>query len=168
MTSFAVILQVYNLTRFSAAVGALGLVRVIPVLTLGLIGGSFADAVDRRAGVADTTSVVFRITIVQLATPDRFHGRVTSVDYVVGASGPQLGNFEAGLVAALTSPAISAVSGGVATVIGAAVLRLAMPGLARYSAPSSPPVRPAGPSAVPTQPGAPAAPSGPGAPAAGV
>lgn len=56
---------------------------------------------------------------------------------VVGAGGPQLGNFEAGLVAAVTSPAVSAVSGGVATVIGAALLRLTVPAFARYAGPSA-------------------------------
>ena len=89
------------------------------------------------AGAADVASVVFRVTIVQFATPDRFRGRVTAVDYVIGAGGGQLGNFEAGLVASLTSPAISAVSGGVATVIGAALIRLTMPAFARYAGPSA-------------------------------
>jgi MFS family permease len=88
------------------------------------------------AGAADATSVVFRVTIVQLVTPDVFRGRVTSVDYVVGAGGGQLGNFEAGLVASVTSPTTSAVSGGIATVIGAALLRLAVPAFARYTVPS--------------------------------
>ncbi|HEY4853119.1 MAG TPA: MFS transporter, partial [Streptosporangiaceae bacterium] len=48
MTSFALMLQVYELTRSSAAVGAIGLAQAVPVLAVGLLGGSFADAVDRR------------------------------------------------------------------------------------------------------------------------
>ncbi|MDN3356259.1 MFS transporter [Actinomadura sp. DC4] len=85
------------------------------------------------AGAADTASVIFRATIVQVATPDRLRGRVTGVDFVVGAGVPQLGNFRAGAVASLTSPAASAVGGGVATFLGACLIRLAVPALARYT-----------------------------------
>ena len=53
------------------------------------------------ASAADTTSVIFRGSIVQLVTPDRCRGRVTAVDYVVGAGGPALGNVRAGAVAEL-------------------------------------------------------------------
>jgi len=85
------------------------------------------------AGAADTISVIFRATIVQVATPDRLRGRVSGVDFVIGAGGPQLGNFRAGAVASLTSPAVSAVGGGLATFLGACVIRLAVPALARYT-----------------------------------
>jgi MFS family permease len=85
------------------------------------------------AGAADTVNVIFRATIVQLDTPDRFRGRVTGVDFVIGAAGPQLGNFRAGAVASVVSPAASAVGGGLATVLGAGLLRLALPALARHT-----------------------------------
>jgi MFS family permease len=88
------------------------------------------------AGAADTISVIFRATLVQVTTPDRFRGRVTGVDFVIGAGGPQLGNFRAGAVGSLTSPAVSAVGGGLATVLGAGVLALVVPALTRYRAPT--------------------------------
>jgi MFS family permease len=47
MTSFAVVLQIWNLTRSSLAVGLLGL-TFVPVLFVGLLGGAIADTVDRR------------------------------------------------------------------------------------------------------------------------
>jgi MFS family permease len=47
MTSFAVPLQVWELSRSSLAVGLLGL-TCVPVLVVGLLGGSAADVVDRR------------------------------------------------------------------------------------------------------------------------
>ena len=47
MTSFAVVLQIWDLSRSSLAVGLLGL-TFVPVLIVGLFGGSIADAVDRR------------------------------------------------------------------------------------------------------------------------
>jgi len=84
------------------------------------------------AGIADVTSVVLRSTIVQVATPDAYRGRVSSTEFVVGAAFPQLGNFRAGVVASWTSPNISATSGGVAAVAGAAVIALALPALVRY------------------------------------
>jgi MFS family permease len=86
------------------------------------------------AGAADTTSVILRGSIAQAITPDRLRGRVMAVDYVVGNAVPRLGNFEAGAVASLTSPTISAVSGGVATVAGALLIRLAFPAVASYRA----------------------------------
>jgi predicted MFS family arabinose efflux permease len=86
------------------------------------------------AGAADVSSVVFRGTIVQTVTPDALRGRVTAADYVVGAGVPQIGNFEAGVLGSLTSPVISAVSGGLATVAGAVVLALAAPSLRRHRA----------------------------------
>ncbi len=84
------------------------------------------------AGAADTFTVVFRGTIVQQTTPDEFRGRVTAADYVVGVSGGQLGNLEAGALGSLTSPVISALAGGLITVAGAAVIGLALPAFARY------------------------------------
>jgi hypothetical protein len=90
------------------------------------------------ASAADTTGVIFRGSIVQLATPDRFRGRVTAVDYVVGAGGPALGNVRAGAVAELTSPGFSAVSGGLAAIAGAVVIRLVFPALARYDGSAEP------------------------------
>jgi MFS family permease len=107
---------------WGAAVAGFGLSRTLwlSVVLLGL------------AGAADTTSVVFRATIVQVATPDRFRGRVTAADYVVGAGGPQLGNVRAGAIGSLASPAFSAVSGGLAAAAGAVVLAFAVPDFARY------------------------------------
>jgi MFS family permease len=48
MTSFAVTLQVYDLTRSPAAVGGIGVATFIPLLLVTVPGGTFADRVDRR------------------------------------------------------------------------------------------------------------------------
>ncbi len=92
-------------------------------LTLGLLA---------IAGAADTFTVVFRGAIVQSNTPDEFRGRVTAADYVVGAGGGQLGNIEAGALGSLTSPTVSALSGGLITIAGAIAIGLALPTFARY------------------------------------
>jgi len=86
------------------------------------------------AGAADTVTVVLRGTIVQANTPDQLRGRVTAAEYVVGASGGQLGNLEAGALGSLTSPVLSAFSGGLLTIVGALVVALALPNFARYRA----------------------------------
>ena len=94
------------------------------------------------AGAADTFTVVFRGTIVQQTTPDEFRGRVTAADYVVAVSGGQLGNLEAGALGSLTSPAISALAGGLITVAGAVVIGLMLPAFARYRAQPRPEPQP--------------------------
>ncbi len=48
LTSFAVILQVYELTRSPLAVGAVGVAQMVPTLAVGLLGGAVTDAADRR------------------------------------------------------------------------------------------------------------------------
>ena len=55
MTSFAVVLQIWDMSHSSLDVGLLGL-TFIPVLIIGLAGGSIADVVDRRK-LALVTSV---------------------------------------------------------------------------------------------------------------
>jgi hypothetical protein len=86
------------------------------------------------AGAADVSSVVLRTTVIQLATPDAYRGRIAATEYVVGAACPELGNFRAGAVASLTSPATSAISGGLACVGGAGLIALFIPALVRYRA----------------------------------
>jgi MFS family permease len=84
------------------------------------------------AGAADTVAVISRGTVVQLATPDAYLGRVTSVEGVVGVGGPGIGNARAGVVAGLTSASVSAVTGGLACLVAVAVLAAANPVLRRW------------------------------------
>ncbi|HEX6472081.1 MAG TPA: MFS transporter [Streptosporangiaceae bacterium] len=48
LTSVAVPVQVYDLTRSSFWVGALGIVSLVPLIVFGLWGGAVADHMDRR------------------------------------------------------------------------------------------------------------------------
>lgn len=84
------------------------------------------------AGIADVSSVVLRTTLIQVATPDEFRGRISAAEVVVGAACPQLGNFRAGALASLTTPGFSAVFGGLSCVGGAGLIALAMPAFVRY------------------------------------
>ena len=84
------------------------------------------------AGAVDTFTVVFRQSILQAVTPEHLRGRVLAADYVVAAGGPQLGNLEAGALASLTTPVISALTGGLVTVAGCLVIGAALPAFRRY------------------------------------
>ena len=56
LTTFAVPLQVYDITRSPLAVGAIGVAKMVPTAAIGLLGGAIADAVDRRTLVLAATS----------------------------------------------------------------------------------------------------------------
>jgi MFS family permease len=84
------------------------------------------------AGAADTVTVVFRGVIVQRVTPDDLMGRVSAADYIVGAGGGELGSLESGVVGSLTTPVISAFSGGLLTVAAAVVIGACLPAFRRY------------------------------------
>jgi MFS family permease len=84
------------------------------------------------AGVADTVSVIARGSVVQLATDDAYRGRVSSVELVVGAAGPDVGNLRGGLVAAATSPTVALVSGALACLAGVAAVAVSNPRLRSF------------------------------------
>jgi MFS family permease len=67
-------------------------------------------------GAADTVSVVIRISLVQLATPDDMRGRVGAVNFLFINASNQLGQFESGVTAALFGTMPAALLGGIGTV----------------------------------------------------
>lgn len=69
------------------------------------------------AGAGDTISGVFRSTIWNQTIPDRLRGRLAGIELISYTSGPTLGNFEAGAVAAAFGLRFSIVSGGVLCVV---------------------------------------------------
>lgn len=83
-------------------------------------------------GAADTVSTVLRQTIRQLVTPDYLRGRMTSVNMVFFIGGPQLGEFEAGVVAALIGATLSVLTGGVGCLIAVAAASIWAKSLVRY------------------------------------
>jgi len=135
---------------WGAAIACFGLAGTLPLALLALA----------VAGAADTLTVTFRASMVQAVTSDEFRGRVSSVEYIIGAGGGPLGNVEAGTVASLTTPAVSAVSGGLGCLALAVLIGLFFPAFTRYQA------RPAAslpPRAAPVAPVAPAVPAAPAA-----
>ncbi len=112
-----------------AAVAAWG----VFIALAGVVGSIWAAAaLFALAGAADSISAVCRSTISQTLTPDRMRGRMSSVFSLVVAGGPRLGDVESGTVAALTSPAFSVVSGGLACLASVGLIAAAFPELAAY------------------------------------
>ena len=109
------------------------------IAAFGLVGSNLPLALVflAIAGAADVISAIFRSTILQLDVPDHLRGRLSSIHILVVTGGPRLGDFEAGLVAQLSTPTISVVSGGLACIVGALVVALLYPELREYRARAS-------------------------------
>jgi len=86
------------------------------------------------AGAGDMVSGIFRLSIIQASVEDRFRARLEGIGMAVWATGPSLGEVESGVVATLTTPAISIVSGGLITIVGIGILGWFAPGFWRYDA----------------------------------
>ena len=84
-------------------------------------------------GAADTVSTILRQTIRQLATPNNLRGRMTSVNMIFFMGGPQLGELEAGALAALLGAPFSVVTGGVGCLVAAAIALCGGKTLRRYA-----------------------------------
>ena len=74
-------------------------------------------------GVADSISVVIRMTLIQLETPNEMRGRVGSVNGIFIGASNQLGEFESGATASLLGPVASVVVGGVGSMLLALIWR---------------------------------------------
>lgn len=82
-------------------------------------------------GASDTVSMVIRNVIRQMGTPDHLRGRMSGVNMVFFVGGPQLGEFEAGLVAQGWGARFSVVSGGIACILATIALAAKTPTLLR-------------------------------------
>ena len=111
-----------------AAVAVFGLANVVFGLSTQLWVSLVALAV---TGAADSISVVTRLTLMQLETPDDMRGRVSAVNSIFIGASNQLGEFESGATAALWGPVGSLVVGGVATVFVAVAWLRWFPDLAQ-------------------------------------
>jgi MFS family permease len=76
--------QLYRLTGSNLAVGALGLVELVPLLFFGLYGGALADHVDRRRLLV--TTGVAQVLLTAVLMVNAFGPRQLWVIYVVGAA----------------------------------------------------------------------------------
>jgi MFS family permease len=82
-------------------------------------------------GALDNISVVVRHTLIQLLTPDEMRGRVSAANTIFIGSSNELGGFESGALARLTSPVFSVVFGGIGSIVVVAVTTAWSKGLRR-------------------------------------
>jgi MFS family permease len=78
-------------------------------------------------GAADTVGTVVRNTVRELITPDELRGRVGALASLVTKSGPRVGEWEAGVVAAIWGVQASMLTGGVLCIVGVAAIGLGLP-----------------------------------------
>jgi MFS family permease len=83
-------------------------------------------------GAGDSISAVIRNTVRQIATPDHMRGRMTGVNMIFFKGGPQLGEFEAGLLASALGGPWSVVIGGIGTIVAVGVMAFFIPTLRKY------------------------------------
>lgn len=108
-------------TAYGLATVGLGLSRVFP-LSLAFL---FAT------GVCDSVSVVIRLTLEQVITPDELRGRVSAIKSVFVGFSNEFGAFESGATAALFGPVASVVGGGLGVMLVVATVRRVWPELVR-------------------------------------
>jgi len=82
-------------------------------------------------GAADNISVVIRLSLVTLETPDATRGRVSAVSSLFVGTSNQLGEFESGLTAELFGTVPSVLIGGIGTLIVVALWTKLFPELFR-------------------------------------
>jgi len=114
--------------RLLAMVGVFGLATIVFGLSEHFLLSLLALTI---VGAVDNVSVVIRMTLMQLETPNEIRGRVSAVNSVFIGASNQLGEFESGATAALFGPVASVVMGGVGTVLIAAAWLKLFPALAR-------------------------------------
>jgi MFS family permease len=86
-------------------------------------------------GTADTVSMVIRGTLRQLLTPDELRGRMTAVNMVFVAGGPQLGEFVVGLTASVIGAPIAVLIGGTLCMLLVGGTALRVPELRQFDTP---------------------------------
>jgi MFS family permease len=107
----------------------------VAIIGFGVVPGLAAALVFLAlAGAADSMSGVFRQVIWNQTIPDSLRGRLASIELLSYSVGPTLGNFEAGVVASLTSIRFSVVSGGLLCVAGCVLCAVALPAFRNYDA----------------------------------
>jgi MFS family permease len=82
-------------------------------------------------GAGDSLSVFVRATLVQLASPEEMRGRVSAIHVLFVGCTNELGEFRAGLLAALLGAAPAALLGGVGTLLIVALWTALFPSLRR-------------------------------------
>jgi MFS family permease len=119
----AVVMSVFLAHRPLA--GPIGKILFGSLITFGVATAAFALShwlwVSLAAlfvlGASDAVSVVVRLTLVQLRTPDEMLGRVSAVNKLFVGASNQLGEFESGVTASWFGAVPATVIGGLGTIL---------------------------------------------------
>lgn len=117
------LLLLVSVVVFGSATILFGVSRLFGVIFLALV----------LMGAADSVSTIIRNTIRQMNTPDSLRGRMTSINQIFFAGGPQLGEIEAGAVAQFFGVPFAIVTGGIGTILGVWLIVSTWPNLPRYN-----------------------------------
>jgi MFS family permease len=109
-------------------VAAFGVFTIVFGISRSLIVSLVALAL---TGAADMVSVVIRVTLVQVATPDQMRGRVNAVDMIFIGASNELGQFESGMTAGWFGTAPAVILGGIGTLAVTALWAWWFPALRR-------------------------------------
>jgi MFS family permease len=100
--------------KMMGSVAVFGLATIVFALSSNIALSIVALAI---LGAADTISMVVRITLVQLMTPDEMRGRVNAVNSLFVGTSNQLGEFYSGTLAGFVGPVMAGVIGGISTIV---------------------------------------------------
>lgn len=106
---------------FGLATIAFGLSTSLPVAMVALAA----------MGASDMVSVVIRMTLIQLGTPNEMRGRVSAVNSLFIGTSNQLGDFRSGVTAEWLGAVPSVLIGGIGTLLVVAACIALFPQLAR-------------------------------------
>jgi MFS family permease len=83
------------------------------------------------AGLADGVSVVIRLVILRVESPEALRGRIASVNHLFIGASNELGAFESGVAATLVGVVPSVVAGGLVTMVVVGIVATLVPELRR-------------------------------------
>lgn len=102
----------------------------IATIVFGLSRNLYVSLIALAAlGASDVISVVVRMSLVQLQTPDDMRGRVGAINSLFIGTSNQLGEFESGMTAGLLGAVPAVLIGGVGTIAVALLWMRLFPGL---------------------------------------
>jgi MFS family permease len=108
------------------SVACFGLATIVFALSTSFVLSMAALAV---LGASDAVSVVIRMTLVQIESPDEMRGRVNAVNSLFAGTSNQLGDFRAGTMAAWLGAIPAVLVGGVGILLVVLIWMRAFPAL---------------------------------------
>lgn len=119
--------------RHGAAVGLAAMMWGTSIAMIGFMGNLLGIIVCLIfAGLADSISGMFRMTIWNETIPSGIRGRMASLEVISYSSGPLIGNAQAGFLASFAGVQMAVMLGGMFCVIGVIMCLALLPGFWQY------------------------------------